>query len=171
MQPSGQTGKLQSLLLLCLFSLNINPTFIPYKYIKLFNLFYATEQVFLGVNFAMQVWHFSSFHPLYWPQAFRERHVNMLATAVLDSDSCEENGTVYSNNEIWQPELCRTCVCDSGLVVCEDEVCEELRDCRMVVFPKGECCPRCSASTLTQTTNSGAGKLNRMTLFLYHRDL
>uniref|UniRef100_A0A3Q2T273 VWFC domain-containing protein n=1 Tax=Fundulus heteroclitus TaxID=8078 RepID=A0A3Q2T273_FUNHE len=82
--------------------------------------------------------------------------VNMLNAAVLDSDSCMENGNVYSNNDIWKPELCRTCVCDSGLVVCEDDVCEELRDCQMLVFPKGECCPLCSNTALTHTTNSGA---------------
>lgn len=95
-------------------------------------------------------------------QTSAEEHVNMSAAAVLDSDGCKENGTVYSDNEIWRPALCRTCVCDSGLVVCEDEVCEELRGCQSVVFPKGECCPTCSTSPPTHTANSEAGKLTRL---------
>ncbi|TKS66386.1 Extracellular matrix protein FRAS1 [Collichthys lucidus] len=80
----------------------------------------------------------------------------MFIAAVLDSDSCAENGKVYRNNEIWSPESCRLCVCDMGTVVCEDEVCEELGDCQTAVTPEGECCPVCSAAAPPHNTDTGA---------------
>lgn len=67
--------------------------------------------------------------------------LQMLIAALLDSDSCTENGKVYRNYETWSPELCRVCVCDSGAVVCEDEVCEELSGCQMAVTPKASVAP------------------------------
>lgn len=91
--------------------------------------------------------------------------LQMLIAALLDSDSCTENGKVYRNYETWSPELCRVCVCDSGAVVCEDEVCEELSGCQMAVTPKGECCPVCS----THTTEPKAGK--PLQLYLQYGDI
>ncbi|KAF7650625.1 hypothetical protein LDENG_00122760 [Lucifuga dentata] len=71
-------------------------------------------------------------------------------------DTCTENGKVYANNEMWNPEPCRICVCDAGTVVCEDVVCEQLGDCLKTVTPEGECCPVCvdPHSTSTPTTDS-----------------
>lgn len=86
------------------------------------------------------------------------RLVQMLIAALLDSDSCTENGKVYSNNQIWSPESCRICVCDMGTVVCEDEVCEEQSDCQTAVTPEGECCPVCSTAAPTHGTDTEAGK-------------
>ncbi|KAG7236193.1 hypothetical protein INR49_001311 [Caranx melampygus] len=62
------------------------------------------------------------------------------------ADTCTENDKTYSNNQIWSPEPCRVCVCDTGTVVCEEVVCEELGDCQAAVTPEGECCPVCSAA-------------------------
>ncbi|XP_042369378.1 collagen alpha-1(II) chain-like, partial [Plectropomus leopardus] len=63
-------------------------------------------------------------------------------------DSCSEDGKVYSNYEIWNPEPCRVCICDLGTVVCEDVVCEDVGDCETTETPEGECCPVCSAAAL-----------------------
>lgn len=82
----------------------------------------------------------------------------MLIAALLDSDSCTENGKTYSNNQIWSPELCRVCVCDMGAIMCEDEVCEELIGCQTAVTPEGECCPVCLTAATAQSTNTKAGK-------------
>lgn len=35
-------------------------------------------------------------------------------------------------------------MCDTGTVVCEEVVCEELGDCQAAGAPEGECCPVCS---------------------------
>lgn len=64
-------------------------------------------------------------------------------------DSCAENGKVYSNNEIWNPEPCKICVCDLGTITCEDVRCEDL-DCKETSTPEGECCPVCSEASGTQ---------------------
>ncbi|XP_042369682.1 cysteine-rich motor neuron 1 protein-like, partial [Plectropomus leopardus] len=57
--------------------------------------------------------------------------------------TCTENGKVYAHNDMWNPEPCRICVCDTGNAVCESVVCEDLGDCKDTVTPEGECCPVC----------------------------
>lgn len=74
-------------------------------------------------------------------------HYTHAAAVLSHEDTCTENGTTYSNNQIWSPEPCRVCVCDMGTVVCEEVVCEELGDCETTEAPQGECCPVCSAAT------------------------
>ncbi|KAF0045763.1 hypothetical protein F2P81_002292 [Scophthalmus maximus] len=80
---------------------------------------------------------------------FKDGRALEFTAALPDSDSCAENGTVYSNNQIWSPEPCRTCVCDLGIVVCEDEVCEELSGCPAAVTPEGQCCLACATAAAT----------------------
>ncbi|XP_045072356.1 collagen alpha-1(III) chain-like [Coregonus clupeaformis] len=80
--------------------------------------------------------------------------VPVLAVASQDvklghEDSCAENGKVYSNNDIWNPEPCKICVCDLGTITCEDVRCEDLA-CKETTTPEGECCPVCSEAAGTQ---------------------
>lgn len=72
-----------------------------------------------------------------------------LLTLAGHEDSCAENGKVYSNNEIWNPEPCKICVCDLGTITCEDIRCEDLA-CKDTSTPEGECCPVCSEAAGTQ---------------------
>uniref|UniRef100_A0AAV2M339 VWFC domain-containing protein n=1 Tax=Knipowitschia caucasica TaxID=637954 RepID=A0AAV2M339_KNICA len=62
-----------------------------------------------------------------------------------DSLSCSQDGQQFSDKDVWKPEPCRICVCDSGSVLCDDIVCEELRDCSKPEIPFGECCAVCAA--------------------------
>lgn len=92
--------------------------------------------------------------------------LQMFIAALLDSDSCSENGTVYFNYQMWSPEPCRVCVCDMGTVVCEDEVCEELSDCPTSVTPEGKCCPVCSTAAPPHSTDTKAGKWKMLLLYI-----
>lgn len=82
-----------------------------------------------------------------------------LSTFVFYEDSCTENGKVYANKEMWNPEPCRICMCDKGATICEDVVCEDLGNCQNTVIPEGECCPVCltAGSTLTPSTDTSTG--------------
>lgn len=85
----------------------------------------------------------SMMHCAHWKGIVRSAH----SVGVFShKETCTENGTIYYNNQMWAPEPCRVCVCDSGVVVCEELVCEELRDCETTEVPEGECCPVCSAN-------------------------
>ncbi len=59
--------------------------------------------------------------------------------------SCIQDGQRYSDKDVWKPEPCRICVCDTGTVLCDEIVCEELKDCPKPEIPFGECCPICAA--------------------------
>lgn len=72
---------------------------------------------------------------------------------VEDELSCTENGQVYTNRDIWKPEPCRICVCDSGTILCDEVQCDEVSNCGKVVIPEGECCPVCDT-----THDSGNGR-------------
>lgn len=80
--------------------------------------------------------------------------------SLFGEDTCTENGKVYANNDMWNPEPCRICVCDMGTAVCEKVVCEDLGDCQKTVTPEGECCPVCltAGSTSAPSTDPTAGK-------------
>lgn len=65
---------------------------------------------------------------------------------VEDELSCTENGQVYTNRDIWKPEPCRICVCDSGTILCDEVQCDEVSNCAKVMIPEGECCPVCDTS-------------------------
>lgn len=65
----------------------------------------------------------------------------LLPTA--EAGSCLQDGQSYSDKDVWKPEPCRICVCDTGTVLCDEIICEELRDCPSPEIPFGECCPIC----------------------------
>ncbi|MEQ2185154.1 Collagen alpha-1(II) chain [Goodea atripinnis] len=76
----------------------------------------------------------------------------LLAVVRCQLDDDQEEGTVcnvegqrFYDKDIWKPEPCRICVCDTGAVLCDDIVCEELKDCPKPEIPFGECCPICPA--------------------------
>ena len=58
-------------------------------------------------------------------------------------EHCTDNGQDYAHNEIWRPEPCRMCVCDGGVVICDEVQCEPVVNCERVVTPEGQCCPLC----------------------------
>lgn len=66
-------------------------------------------------------------------------------TVEEDASSCIQDGQRYSDKDVWKPEPCRICVCDTGIVLCDEIVCEELKDCPKPEIPFGECCPICAA--------------------------
>ncbi|KAG8515656.1 Collagen alpha-1(III) chain [Galemys pyrenaicus] len=46
--------------------------------------------------------------------------------------------------DVWKPEPCQICVCDSGSVLCDDIICDEQElDCPNPEIPFGECCAVC----------------------------
>ncbi|XP_016102038.1 collagen alpha-1(I) chain-like [Sinocyclocheilus grahami] len=77
----------------------------------------------------------------------------LLAAAVLvvrgqgedDSSfgSCTLDGQNYNDKDVWKPEPCQICVCDSGTVMCDDVLCEDTAECANPEIPDGECCPIC----------------------------
>nr|XP_023995949.1 collagen alpha-1(II) chain-like [Salvelinus alpinus] len=54
-----------------------------------------------------------------------------------------QDGQSYSDKDVWKPEPCRICVCDTGTVLCDEIICEEIKDCPKPEIPFGECCPIC----------------------------
>ncbi|KAF7240321.1 Collagen alpha-1(II) chain [Varanus komodoensis] len=62
---------------------------------------------------------------------------------IQEAGSCVQNGQRYSDKDVWKPENCRICVCDTGTVLCDDILCDEMRDCPSPEIPFGECCPIC----------------------------
>lgn len=68
-----------------------------------------------------------------------------VALCTEDTLSCMQDGQRYSDKDVWKPEPCRICVCDTGTVLCDEIVCEELKDCPNPEIPFGECCPICAA--------------------------
>ncbi|CAG5979506.1 unnamed protein product [Menidia menidia] len=62
-----------------------------------------------------------------------------------DAFSCIQDGERHKDKDVWKPEPCRICVCDTGMVLCDEIVCEELKDCPKPEIPFGQCCPICSA--------------------------
>jgi hypothetical protein len=65
---------------------------------------------------------------------------------------------MYANNERWNPEPCRTCVCETGSVFCEDVLCEDTSQCRSVEIPVGQCCPVCSDAATTPSAEDNTGE-------------
>lgn len=63
--------------------------------------------------------------------------------------SCVQDGQRYNDKDVWKPEPCRICVCDTGTVLCDDIICEDLKDCLSPETPFGECCPICSTDLAT----------------------
>lgn len=57
--------------------------------------------------------------------------------------SCSLDGQQYNDKDVWKPEPCQICVCDSGTVMCDEVICEDTTDCADPIIPDGECCPIC----------------------------
>ncbi|KAI5106814.1 collagen alpha-2(V) chain precursor, partial [Silurus meridionalis] len=74
-----------------------------------------------------------------------------------DDLSCIEDGQVYTNRDVWKPEPCRICVCDSGTILCDDVQCDEVINCEKVVIPEGECCPVCQSTHTERDGGRGSG--------------
>ncbi|XP_071198197.1 collagen alpha-2(V) chain-like [Salvelinus alpinus] len=72
-----------------------------------------------------------------------------------DDAGCTVDGQVYTNRDIWKPEPCRICVCDSGSVLCDEIQCDELSNCEKVTIPEGECCPICQSEGGSDTSGNG----------------
>lgn len=53
------------------------------------------------------------------------------------------DGQVFADRDVWKPEPCQICVCDSGTVMCDEVICEDTTDCPNPVIPHDECCPIC----------------------------
>ncbi|KAF6118402.1 extracellular matrix protein 2 [Phyllostomus discolor] len=56
---------------------------------------------------------------------------------------CLVNGMTMYNKAVWSPELCTTCLCSNGRVLCDKTMCHPQR-CPQTIIPEGECCPVCS---------------------------
>ncbi|XP_071510275.1 kielin/chordin-like protein [Diadema antillarum] len=65
-----------------------------------------------------------------------------------DCSVCEYNGNLYRNGTKFNPgnDVCYTCECRDGNVVCEDEVCPPIY-CSETVQPFNKCCPQCAVCT------------------------
>uniref|UniRef100_A0A3B3Z103 VWFC domain-containing protein n=1 Tax=Poecilia mexicana TaxID=48701 RepID=A0A3B3Z103_9TELE len=81
---------------------------------------------------------------------FEQLSILMPVAVLPHKDSCSVDGKTYANDQIWNPEPCRVCLCDKGTVLCEDVVCEDIGDCQATKIPEGECCPVCSAAKQQQ---------------------
>lgn len=60
--------------------------------------------------------------------------------------SCTLDGQFYNDKDVWKPEPCQICVCDSGTIMCDEVICEDTSDCADPIIPDGECCPICPDS-------------------------
>lgn len=63
---------------------------------------------------------------------------------------CTVEGKTYEDKAVWMPGPCSVCVCENGVTICDELICEVLPDCEKVHTPAGECCPVCD-------TFAGAG--------------
>lgn len=61
--------------------------------------------------------------------------------------SCTLEGQLYNDKDVWKPEPCQICVCDSGTIMCDEVICEDTSDCADPIIPDGECCPICPDGT------------------------
>lgn len=71
--------------------------------------------------------------------------VRPLPAAAEDAGGCVQDGQPYNDKDVWKPEPCRICVCDSGSVLCDEIICEEVKECANPIITSGECCPICPA--------------------------
>uniref|UniRef100_A0AAV2LZM8 VWFC domain-containing protein n=1 Tax=Knipowitschia caucasica TaxID=637954 RepID=A0AAV2LZM8_KNICA len=69
---------------------------------------------------------------------------------------CIQDGQQYNDKDVWKPEPCRICVCDSGAVLCDEIICEDVRECAYPIIQPGECCPICPADATAPIETLGA---------------
>ncbi|KAL3063525.1 hypothetical protein OYC64_003150 [Pagothenia borchgrevinki] len=68
--------------------------------------------------------------------------------------SCTLDGKVFAYGEAWNPEPCQICVCGSGMVMCDEVICEDTTDCPNPIIPHDECCPICPDDDLRSTNRT-----------------
>lgn len=63
-----------------------------------------------------------------------------------DPSSCIFEGELFENEEEWYPDICTSCKCQNGVVICDTEECKALQ-CNSSnlkpIVPPGKCCPVC----------------------------
>ncbi|CAM1294497.1 Uncharacterised protein g1030 [Pycnogonum litorale] len=64
-------------------------------------------------------------------------------SVVCDNIGCKVNAIVKNDLEVWKPSVCKRCQCKSGVVLCEDIVCNKTPFCSHPVKRPDECCPSC----------------------------
>lgn len=72
----------------------------------------------------------------------------------VQTGSCIQDGLTYNDKDVWKPEPCQICVCDSGNILCDEVICEDTSDCPNAEIPFGECCPICPDTDGTVTSPS-----------------
>lgn len=77
------------------------------------------------------------------PHKERKNTQWLFSCELLSTATCESDGQVYNARDVWKPEPCRICVCDEGVVLCDDVICDDIADCPDPEIPFGECCPIC----------------------------
>lgn len=75
----------------------------------------------------------------------KHEHMSHHLTCFLAIDGgCSHLGQSYADRDVWKPEPCQICVCDSGSVLCDDIICDDQElDCPNPEIPFGECCAVC----------------------------
>lgn len=107
---------------------------LPYQPTTLYKLQYLSL-ILYGTNLSV-----FSLRLFLCPPAARP----LLATTE-EAGGCIQDGQQYNDKDVWKPEPCRICVCDSGSVLCDEIICEEIKECANPIIPSGECCPICPA--------------------------
>ncbi|KAI1230389.1 hypothetical protein IHE44_0010374 [Lamprotornis superbus] len=59
----------------------------------------------------------------------------------IQTGSCIQDGLTYNDKDVWKPEPCQICVCDSGNILCDEVICEDTSDCPNAEIPFGEDSP------------------------------
>ncbi len=113
-----------------------------YIYIYLFIYFKIIRKP-VQLAFSGRGWYFYVAHLSLTPMHYFL--LPLLVAAEEDFGSCIQDGQQYADRAVWKPEACRVCVCDAGAVLCDEVICEDLRDCTDPIIPSGECCPICPA--------------------------
>lgn len=77
---------------------------------------------------------------------------------------CSHLGQAYADRDVWKPEPCQICVCDSGSVLCDDIICDDQElDCPNPEIPFGECCAVCPQPP----TAVSVKKMYRSSIFIF----
>ncbi|KAM6114807.1 LOW QUALITY PROTEIN: histone deacetylase 5-like [Phoenicopterus ruber ruber] len=77
--------------------------------------------------------------------------------ACVQTGSCIQDGLTYNDKDVWKPEPCQICVCDSGNILCDEVICEDTSDCPNAEIPFGECCPICPDTDASPVYPESAG--------------
>nr|ACO51741.1 Collagen alpha-1III chain precursor [Aquarana catesbeiana] len=77
----------------------------------------------------------------------------------VQSATCTHQGQTYADRDVWKPEPCQICVCDTGSVLCDEIMCDDTDpECENPEIPFGECCPICPSPPSPTPAESANGK-------------